>query len=567
MSVSDRDTLTEAGFDEMAPPVAPPPERAIDAAAEQSRLERVLPAVLFALAFLYLCIFRRHTSIDPDEGIILQGAQRILEGQVLYRDFFSFFTPGSYYLSALLLRVFGDSFLVARTSVALVGAVLTPLTYVISRRVCSRNLSLLFAVLVTLTAVPVRFLVLHNWDSTLLACLALYAAIRALESGGTAWAFAVGSFTSLTILFEQSKGVGIFLGLLAGFCLIAVFEQKHRMFTYRRMMAMAVGFACPLLPTLMYFATHHALSTMMSDWFWPIKHYSAANRVPYGYLDMADGEFSSLFGSGQLLVRLLRFVTFSPAFWIPVVPLLGVALLISMLVSRRRRVGLGKDFAYYVLVSSAVTGLLIFAVIAVRPDRLHFVYLQPVFFVLLAWLLGGRNVRGPVLCRMGDFLTIFVIMLLLPMSLALLLDATGPQQRIATRRGTVTASKPDEIVPYVQAHVSTDERMLVYPYAPLYYFLTATRSPAKLEYFQPGMNTREQAREMLDELSARPVRTVLYEAAFGDHVAAWPNTPASALASDPIADYLAREYHNCTTLNSAGSWRFVFMVRKGTACP
>jgi hypothetical protein len=60
---------------------------------EESCSERYIAIGLFLLSFLYLCIFRRYTLIDPDEGIVLQGAQRILDGQVLYRDFFSFFMP------------------------------------------------------------------------------------------------------------------------------------------------------------------------------------------------------------------------------------------------------------------------------------------------------------------------------------------------------------------------------------------------------------------------------------------------------------------------------------------
>ena len=46
---------------------------------------------LFVVSLSYLCLFRRYTTIEPDEGIVLQGAQRILHGQVLYRDFFSYF--------------------------------------------------------------------------------------------------------------------------------------------------------------------------------------------------------------------------------------------------------------------------------------------------------------------------------------------------------------------------------------------------------------------------------------------------------------------------------------------
>lgn len=76
--------------------------------------ERLITLALFVVSLLYLSIFRRYTLLDPDEGIILQGAQRILDGQVPYRDFFSFFTPGSYYLNALLFRMFGNTFLVAR---------------------------------------------------------------------------------------------------------------------------------------------------------------------------------------------------------------------------------------------------------------------------------------------------------------------------------------------------------------------------------------------------------------------------------------------------------------------
>jgi hypothetical protein len=55
----------------------------------ESSLGEVYIAVsVFVASFAYLCIFRRFTAIEPDEGIILQGAQRILHGDVLYGDFF-----------------------------------------------------------------------------------------------------------------------------------------------------------------------------------------------------------------------------------------------------------------------------------------------------------------------------------------------------------------------------------------------------------------------------------------------------------------------------------------------
>src|SRR5215472_13091376 len=133
--------------------------------AEKSRDERWITFGLFLLSCLYLWLFGRYTAIDTDEGITLQAAQRILEGQVLYRDFFSYFTPGSYYLTALLFKICGSSMLVARTALAFCGSLLSVLIYLLARRVCSRRVSLLTASLIALTCFPYRFLVLHNWDS------------------------------------------------------------------------------------------------------------------------------------------------------------------------------------------------------------------------------------------------------------------------------------------------------------------------------------------------------------------------------------------------------------------
>src|SRR6185312_10215204 len=102
---------------------------------QQSRpdyLEGAIGACIFIISLLYLFLFRRHSGIDPDEGIVLQGADRILRGEVPYRDFFSFYTPGSFYLLATLFKIFGNSFAVARTSIAVVGAGCSVITYLLS---------------------------------------------------------------------------------------------------------------------------------------------------------------------------------------------------------------------------------------------------------------------------------------------------------------------------------------------------------------------------------------------------------------------------------------------------
>src|SRR6185369_12971082 len=121
-------------------------ERAAEAKWQAGLGEYLLPGLVFLTSSFYLLAFCRYSALEPDEGIVLQGAERILRGEVPYRDFFSFYTPGSFYLVAFLFRFVGDSLVVARLSLAVAGAACSVITYLLARRVCSRRIALLAAV-------------------------------------------------------------------------------------------------------------------------------------------------------------------------------------------------------------------------------------------------------------------------------------------------------------------------------------------------------------------------------------------------------------------------------------
>jgi len=55
---------------------------------ELDRTDQGIAAAIFALTVAYLWVFRHYTSMEPDEGIVLEGAQRILRGEVLYLNFY-----------------------------------------------------------------------------------------------------------------------------------------------------------------------------------------------------------------------------------------------------------------------------------------------------------------------------------------------------------------------------------------------------------------------------------------------------------------------------------------------
>jgi 4-amino-4-deoxy-L-arabinose transferase-like glycosyltransferase len=550
-------------------PIAPETEACSLLLPEKLPTERWIALGVFTISLFYLYLFRRYTSMDPDEGIILQGAQRIVQGQVLYRDFFSYFTPGSYYLLALLFRAFGSSMLVARTALAVYGAFFSVFTYLLARRVCSRWVALAAAYLVTCTCLPWRFMILHNWDSTLWACATVYCAVRLLQAPRWGWALATGSFASLTVLFEQSKGAGLILGLGLGLLLLVLFARSTLRLSRGQWVTLGIGLAWPFALTIAHFATQHGLSAMLADWFWPLYNYSKANSVPFGYMAWSDQTRQRLLGSGNWLVRGIVLFTVIPSFIIPVLPVIAIILLIYWILEAKKG-ALAKDrAAYYILICSSLAGLLA-SVLFTRADVLHFTYLIPPLYLVLAWLMDGTDIHGHLFRAIRPLVSLGILIMFTTLGMAFLVKIRSAKTIIDTRRGAVLVESSDAVLEYVQTHVPAGSRVLVYPYLPLYYYLTATFNPTSFDYLQPGMHTPQQEQEAIHQVSADRTAVIVFQPSFNDSIAAsWPKTSLASLASDPVADYILSHYHPCRVLASAfkWDWRFVFMVRKDLACP
>src|SRR5207247_10478161 len=170
----------------------------------------------------------------------------------------------------------------------------------------------------------------------------------------------------------------------------------------------------------------------------------------------------------------------------------------------------------------------------------------------LAWMLGGRHLRVSILHHAQSLVPALVAIAFLEFALALRRGAAGADVELASRWGKITLPERDSVLGYVRAHVEPGEVILVYRYLPLYYYLSATFSPSRYEYFQPGMNTPEQAQGMLSQLAAKRVRVVLFEPGFPQKIpTSWPGTPLSGTANDPITYYLLRRDRSWHFLQSA----------------
>ena len=533
---------------------------------ERSALDVGIALALCAVSILFLWPFADHTGLYPDEGIILQGAERILHGEVPYRDFFTFYTPLSYYWTALRLRIFGNSFFVGRAILLVYGGVFSMVIYLLARRVCSRGVSALTAYLFLVTGLPHRFAVLHNWDSAFWAALAFYAVVRWLQSRHPFAALASGTLASLAVLTNQSTGAGFLLGLSAA-GLILIWRQPRLPLSWRAHFAgLLAGLTWPWVLMAVYFASQNALTAMLADLVWPLHRYHGVNWLPYGYISISYDAWESLYGSGPWIRRLLFMFVTSPLFLVPILPFVALAL---CAVRKRSRFAAGERGAYFVTVCACGLGGVLSAVAAGRPDINHLFYVSLPLYVMLGWILDAKPVDSPLLAKTRPLLVALLMVSFTAFGMVYLVS--GPLvagQRLETRRGTVRLACCDGVIPYLTAHVRRGEKIFVYPYQPLYYFLTDTSSPAPFDYLQLGMHTDEQMTEAIAAVESGRTRYVVFAPAFNSAIVpqVWPSTPQSILARDPVRDHILTHYRPCTVLPSLDVSN-VFLVRKGYPCP
>src|SRR5580704_10256736 len=130
--------------------------------------------------FLLTCVWMwwmidRRFLLTFDEGIFVDGSRRILSGQVPYRDFFILMGPGTFWLQALALRVFGMTLAASRAVMILDLAILAACVFwLVSRQLSVAYAAWTAAALVILeTASQGITIPSHRWDSAALSVLAI----------------------------------------------------------------------------------------------------------------------------------------------------------------------------------------------------------------------------------------------------------------------------------------------------------------------------------------------------------------------------------------------------------
>ena len=171
--------------------------------------EKLAVAILSA-AFLVPCFFRGTTPLhllSPVEGgVWVDEAERVLAGEVMYRDFFEFIPPGIVYLNAAALAVFGRRTATLGVLHVALGVALALVVHALSIRLIASRWRFLpaasFLVLLYVSYSPGN----HKWPALLCGIAAL---VVLVDSARPRASFGAGLLLGASALFTLDFGAGL----------------------------------------------------------------------------------------------------------------------------------------------------------------------------------------------------------------------------------------------------------------------------------------------------------------------------------------------------------------------
>jgi hypothetical protein len=479
----------------------------------------------------FAAVFARVLWHLGDEGSIVDGARRWSEGQVPYRDFFEVMGPAAFVPTAIAFRIFGVSWWPSRVPmIATVGMTAAFLAYFAGRfRRAGEHDRFLVSMTYIAAAVPLWPGQNFHLDSN----AGFLGAVALGTAGGSkclTWRAVVAGFlTSCVALTMVQKG-GV---LAAGLCLAFLLDRTT---SWRARAAAVAAFLLTILTAVSaaayYFASHRALAQLAyATVIWPMTQYHTVNRVPVGHgMEEIHRHMYELWGSalpwpaGSLV-----------ALW-AVAPVIITLTLAIVGFAALARAASGADGRWRHVTSLAMgVGLMISE--SHRPDIMHLLYGAPLLMV------AGHDTLQEWLARRHRSLQLVMPAAMAPALVAALVVPLTAQTVVSTRVGSLHLLARDPAIDYLTQHTSPGERVFIYPYVPMYYFVGGVANPTKYSIFMYGINTDEQAQEIVDALENQQVRVVMWDAVYsGAGLSRWFNYRPPPVEQQVIERYLQARF-------------------------
>lgn len=213
-------------------------------------------------------LFNFNHRLSSDEGIVLDHAVKISEGEILYKDFFSFVAPGSFYLTGFFFKLISESYWVAKLISLILQLLSVFLIFKITLSLTKEKFLSQISAFIWLFTSSISYpAISFNTQSTYISICATFFLLKAgvTSKKSLFYYFFGGLLLGLVVIFLQNKG---FLLILL-FTLYLFFLVISKKLPLKSLLAFLFGSALLPASLLLLWNAKLLFQTLI---IWPIKN-------------------------------------------------------------------------------------------------------------------------------------------------------------------------------------------------------------------------------------------------------------------------------------------------------
>ncbi len=241
--------------------------------------------LIFNLCFIYSNYNIGYNIYD--DGIAAFGASRVLHGEMPYRDFWTCYAPGNFYLEALLFRAFGENLLVQRVYGGVVVFLFPLIVWFLTKKVMKWQYALAVAALIALSfgfCGPVYGMAFTT------AGLFYLLSVNVIIGPGFVIRknnlFVAGILAGCTILFKHEFGLAAAIATIA---YLFIEDPKNGL---SRNKIYILGMICFVLPAGLYFMWNVPIKELLDQFVrFPLEIFPDFRRLPFPAFNISFDAF------------------------------------------------------------------------------------------------------------------------------------------------------------------------------------------------------------------------------------------------------------------------------------
>jgi len=491
----------------------------------ENKSRRILEIfVLITGAILYLLTIGYNINIY-DEGIAIVGAERVAHGEMPYRDFWTMYTPLSYYINAFWMSITGWTVISSRILASMFTLGTCLIIYFSLRKYTSNFIALagyLFSiVMLFLSSIYSR----PGAIALFLGALAVFLLMSALETDSARkmkrmiFTVTAGLLSGLTFLTKQDTGLYLILSILLSALLLWVAKIKYgsefpKLVNYSPafLLYLLGGFIIIIVPFTVYFLQNVPFVELYNQLYYtPLHIYPAYRELPAPSITKAIQS-----ESWSIMLRTNWFILYRM--------IVVVTISYLMDIFKKSKINHFRIDSVFMLFFSAFS-LFLFMVSFVRPDEEHLLpyFLMAIPIMFVSFYDDRKN-------RIVKWFAIVVLILIASMPLAVRgktmyelftrdkLTSVGSSRAKLIKVPMAWGESLNKAVRFIQDNTKKNDKIFVCTerndklvYNDVMFYFLAERLPAvRFHELHPGISTEApQQKEMTESIDKNNVKFIV----------------------------------------------------------